>query len=91
MLANSNNLAVNILSDLVDLLFEILVISVDLVEHCFVVCETLNRLNTVINDLIAFLNFGEKGKSLLSVVAFQVGLSNEGIDELFDTSLDRGL
>jgi hypothetical protein len=48
------------LADFVDLFLEVLIVSVDLVEHRLIEGEALNGLNAVVYDLVAFLDLGKE-------------------------------
>ena len=73
------------------LLFEWLIVTIDLCCHSFIRYETLNCLNSSRDNYVTFLNLLEKLNALISLKAFQVCLSNEIIEVLFYATLDRRL
>jgi hypothetical protein len=56
----SEHSAINILSNFKYLLFEVGVITIDLVDHGLLIGEWLDRLNALINNLVALLDFFEE-------------------------------
>ena len=56
----SKHSAINILSNFKYLLFEVGVITIDLVDHGLLIGEWLDRLNALINNLVALLNLFEE-------------------------------
>jgi hypothetical protein len=53
--------------------------------------ECLDCLNAFIDHLIALFNLLEQQEGLFSLVAPKIALSNKGVDEPFETSLDGRL
>jgi hypothetical protein len=80
--------SVNVLADLVNFLIKVGVVSIDLVDHGFLVIKGLDCLNALINHLVTLLDFAKQEDHLLTLNTSEVALSNESIDILFNTTLD---
>lgn len=83
--------AIDVQSNLEYLLLEVGIVPIDLVDHCLLIGECLNRLNAFIYHLIALFNLLEQKQCLVALVAPEITLSDEGVDESLETTLDRGL
>jgi len=65
----SEDSSIDIQSHLEYLFFEVSIVTIDLVDHSLLVCECFNRLNTFIDNLVAFFDLLEQQNRFFTLIA----------------------